>query len=399
VWLGLRRTIALAEIIGLPRASVAPSPDQSGKSGWTRNGQTREEAGALLWQSACIMERLAGCMFGLPVVTKIYSLPTDRPVFVGTQLVPQAYFCRLADIAGRIPALDDLYAKGRPPLEICDKVLDIDREFQELASLAPRSWWEVQPHQERITLDLVFQYFHQYFTARAHLQLALYNDGSNTFAYSHTICTEACRSVAERYTTLRPLVLGGFFPVRLFDLQAVTAAVFLLHSVYCPGGSRGIEAARTPPSGVLIQQIVRSMESASEGVAGQFAREAARTIRSLSAMLSSNPTTNSRYVSLRVPLLGRIHVKYQDAQPRPSEPRAGSSATLPRTYGSRDAASMPHLQSDGAANLTPLSVMANDPASWSMGISEVLPFLTDDAYAADQWLMLGDFDTGGFSFE
>jgi hypothetical protein len=60
---------------------------------------------------------------------------------------------------------------------------------------------------------------------------------------------------------------------------------------------------------------------------------------------------------------------------------------------------MPHLQSDGAANLTPLSVMANDPASWSMGISEVLPFLTDDAYATDQWLMLGDFDTGGFSFE
>ncbi|KAK0366020.1 hypothetical protein LTR02_006461 [Friedmanniomyces endolithicus] len=399
VWLSLRRTIALAEIIGLPRASVTPSGNQSGNTAWTSNGQTREEAGALLWQTACTMERLAGCMFGLPITAKMNPFPTERPVFVGTHLVPQAYFCRLADIAGKIPALDDLYAKGRPSHQLCSMVLNIDSEFRDLASLAPRSWWDVHPNPERITVDLVFQYFHQYFTARAHLQLALNNDATNIYAYSHIVCTEACRNLAVRYAALRPLVLGGFFPVRLFDVQALTAAIFLLHTCYCPGSSQTIEAAQSPTSRVLIQQIVESMDLASHGITGHFAQEAARTIRSLAALLSNNSTTDSPYISLRVPLLGRIHVRRQDAKPKSAESLAGSSAAPPPTSGTRDAASMLLLRSGRSANVAPLEAVANDPNSWSIEISEVVPFLTDGAYAPDQWLMLGDLDTGDFSFE
>ncbi len=399
VWLSLRRTIALAEIIGLPRASVTPSRDRSDKSGWTCNGQTREEAGALLWQAACTMERLAGCMFGLPITAKMDPFPTERPVFGGTHLVPQAYFCRLADIAGQIPALDDLYAKGRSSHQLCSMVLNIDSKFRDLASLAPRSWWDVHPNPERITVDLVFQYFHQYFTARAHLQLALNNDARNIYAYSHMVCTEACRNLAVRYAALRPLVLGGFFPVRLFDVQALTAAVFLLHTCYCPGSSQTTEAAQTPSSRVLIQQIVDSMDLASQGIAGHFAQEAARTIRSLAALLSNNSTTDSPYISLRVPLLGRIHVRRQDAKPKSAESLAGSSAAPPPTREIRDAASMPLLRSGRTAIVAPLNAVANDPNSWSMEISEVVPFLTDDAYTQDQWLMLGDFNTGDSGFE
>ncbi|KAK1059320.1 hypothetical protein LTR74_012718 [Friedmanniomyces endolithicus] len=399
VWLSLRRTIALAEIIGLPRASVTPSGNQSGNTAWTSNGQTREEAGALLWQTACTMERLAGCMFGLPITAKMNPFPSERPVFVGTHLVPQAYFCRLADIAGKIPALDDLYAKGRPSHQLCSMVLNIDSEFRDLASLAPRSWWDVHPNPERITVDLVFQFFHQYFTARAHLQLALSNDARNIYAYSHMVCTEACRNVAIRYPALRPLVLGGFFPVRLFDVQALTAAVFLLHTCYCPGSSQTTEAAQTPSSRVLIQQIVDSMDLASQGIAGHFAQEAARTIRSLAALLSNNSTTDSSYISLRVPLLGRIHVRRQDTKPKSAESLAGSSAAPPPTRGTRDAASTPLLRSGRTGKVAPRDAVANDPNSWSMEISEVVPFLTDDAYTQDQWLMLGDFNTGDSGFE
>ncbi|KAK5713126.1 hypothetical protein LTR15_011488 [Elasticomyces elasticus] len=391
VWLSLRRTIALAEIIGLPRASM----DRSVTSGWTRNGHTREEAGALLWQAACTMERLAGCMFGLSITTKMDPTPTDRPVFSGTHLVPEAYFCRLADIAGKIPALDDLYARGQPHFQVRDMVLKIDGEFQELASLAPRSWWDMHTNQDKITPDLVFQYFHQYFTARAHLQPALNNDGSNIYAYSHMICTEACRNVAVRYATLRRLVLGGFFPVRLFDVQALTAAVFLLCTCYRPGISPEMEAARTPPSQVLVWQIVDSMDSASEGITGQFAQEAARTIRSLSTLLSSDSATEARSVSLTVPLLGRIHVKRQDAKPRPAESLARSFAVPPQTIGTHDVVSVP-LPRSGTTDAMPLST---DPDSWSMEIDEVLPFLTDDFYAPDQWQILGDDNTSGFGFE
>ncbi|KAK4975016.1 hypothetical protein LTR42_004225 [Elasticomyces elasticus] len=398
VWLSLRRTIALAEIIGLPRASGAPSKGRSVTSGWTRNGHTREEAGALLWQAACTMERLAGCMFGLSITTKMDPSPTARPVFSGPYLVPEAYFCRLADIAGKIPALDDLYARGQPPIQVRDMVLKIDGEFQELASRAPRSWWNMHPNQDKITPDLVFQYFHQYFTARAHLQPALNNDGSNIYAYSHMVCTEACRNVAVRYATLRPLVLGGFFPVRLFDVQALTAAVFLLCTCHRPGISPEMEAARTPPSQVLVWQIIDSMDSASEAIAGQFAQEAARTIRSLFTLLSSDSATDDRSISLTVPLLGRIHVKRQDANPRPAKSWAGSSAVLPQMIGTHNVVSVPLLRS-GTTDAMPPSTVVNDPDSWWMEIDEVLPFLTDDFYAPDQWQILGDHNTGGLGFE
>ncbi|KAK3619046.1 hypothetical protein LTR22_026123 [Elasticomyces elasticus] len=308
VWLSLRRTIGLAEIIGLPRASFDSSARGPGKSGCTRNGQTREEAGALLWQSACTMGKLAGCMFGLPITARIDPIPIDRPVFV-------------------------------------------DQEFRELVSLAPSPWWNAPPHPEAITLDLVLQYFHQYFTARAHLLLALNTDGNNIDAYSYMICTEACRDLAVRYTILRPLVLGGFFPVKLFDVQALTAAIFLLHTCHRPGSSYRFAAAQSPSSQDSIQRILISMDSASQGFAGQFTQEAARTIRSLAALLSNSFVTDSRYVDLRVPLL-EPHTQYQQRR-------------MTQTAG-------------------------------AMEISEVLPFLTNDAYDPDQWLMLGDFDTGGF---
>nr|OQO31975.1 hypothetical protein B0A51_00316 [Rachicladosporium sp. CCFEE 5018] len=398
VWLGLRRTIALAEIIGLPRASDTSSTDRSGESGRTRNGQTREEAGALLWQSACTMERLAGCMFGLPITARMAPFPIDRPVFVGTHLVPQAYFCRLADIAGKIPALDDLSVKERSSRQVCDMVLSIDQEFRELTSLAPMSWWDVRPNHKKITLDLVLQYFQQYFTARAHLQLAVHNDRSNTYAYSHMVCTEVCRDLAVRYAVLRPLVLGGFFPVRLFDVQALTAAVFLLHTCYSPGSSQQMDSSRTPPSLVLIQQVVDSMDLASKATGGgQFAQEAARTIRSLSALLSNNNSRNSRYVSLRVPLLGRIHIRRQDPMSEGSS--TGNSALPPQMQGTQRAASMRVPETGALASAMPLDGVTTDPNSWLMEISGVLPFLAHDAYGPDQWQMLGDFDTGGFNFE
>lgn len=160
MWLSLRRTIAPAEIIVLPRNSVyVPSADRSENPACTRRGQTREEAGASLWQAACTMYRLAGCMFGLHITTRMYSLPTDGPVFVGTQLVPEAYFCRLADIAGKIPVLDDLYVKGQPSLQVCEMASDIDRELRELASLAPKPWWDLVANEKTVTPDRVFQYF------------------------------------------------------------------------------------------------------------------------------------------------------------------------------------------------------------------------------------------------
>lgn len=205
--------------------------------------------------------------------------------------------------------------------------------------------------------------------------------------------------MAVRYTTLRPRLLGGFFPVRVFDLQALTAAIFLLHISYGPRSSQEIEPTRISPSHVLIQQIVDSMDSVSEGKQGQFAQEVAHTIRSLSALLSNNYTTDSRYVSLRVPLLGRIHVSRQDGKPKASDQLAGRFTMQSEAYGTYDANSLPLLQSGSTTNATSLNAVAKSPQRWSMEISKVVPFLMDDPHASDQWLTLGGFNMGGFGFE
>ncbi|KAK5757196.1 hypothetical protein LTS12_012712 [Elasticomyces elasticus] len=140
------------------------------------------------------------------------------------------------------------------------------------------------------------------------------------------------------------------------------------------------------------------MDSASEGIAGQFAQEAARTIRSLSTLLSSDSATDAKSVSLTVPLLGRIHVKRQGAKTRPAESLAGSSAVPSQTIGTHDVVSVPLLRS-GTTEAMPLSTVVNDPDSWSMEIDGILPFLMDDFYAPDQWQILGDQNTGVFGSE
>lgn len=73
----LRRCIALAELIGLPRAAHATPSTQITASKFYASSQ---EAAAGVWESICVVDRIAGLMFNLPVGTAAYGLSTDMPV-------------------------------------------------------------------------------------------------------------------------------------------------------------------------------------------------------------------------------------------------------------------------------------------------------------------------------
>lgn len=73
----LRRCISLAELIGLPRAAHASTSTQITASKFYASSQ---EAAAGVWESICVVDRIAGLMFNLPLGTAAYGLPTKQQV-------------------------------------------------------------------------------------------------------------------------------------------------------------------------------------------------------------------------------------------------------------------------------------------------------------------------------
>lgn len=76
LWLMLRRLIALAELIGLPRAAsqLSSASTASGVYG------SRREAAAAVWESICVVDRIVGLMFNLPLGTAAHGFPLRESV-------------------------------------------------------------------------------------------------------------------------------------------------------------------------------------------------------------------------------------------------------------------------------------------------------------------------------
>lgn len=60
VWLSLRRCIALAELIGMPRTARMVNASTSSEPARI---MPRQQAAAAVWESICVVDRIAGLMF------------------------------------------------------------------------------------------------------------------------------------------------------------------------------------------------------------------------------------------------------------------------------------------------------------------------------------------------
>jgi hypothetical protein len=396
VYLVLRRMIAVAELLGLPKAlaaSMAHRESVDAASPFPGYGD-KHAAGAAVWTAISSADRLASMMFNFPPGTTSQVYPTYNP-FPAGQLDPRGYLCRLADIAARVHDIDNLSASRAPESELCDKVLRIDQQLRLLATAAPRDWWNV--NDSEMSVSLVLQFFHTYITLRIHVQLALKNSENNAFAFSDMVCLDACRELARRYVILRRVLPSGFFASRIIDLQALSAAIVLLKKHYHSSNTAGNGHKDAGSTLAAVDGILATMDMGSAMPGGHFARQSAQAVRSIAALLGDSNPNGKQSLTLRIPLLGRIDVR-RKALSRPA------SARQPQTFAAPQwEAPAPH-SIDGMANVvTGQASQASipdlgmqDPALWSMEISDLPPFLMGSAQ--DQWLSFGNFDVGMSDF-
>ena len=72
-------------------------------------------------------------MWLLPIATLSFPLPKQQ-----SQVNPQSYLYKLADITNHVLELDNIYSSGEPLTEGVDAV-GTDQELWSLASLAPEN--------------------------------------------------------------------------------------------------------------------------------------------------------------------------------------------------------------------------------------------------------------------
>ncbi|OJJ05086.1 hypothetical protein ASPVEDRAFT_55096 [Aspergillus versicolor CBS 583.65] len=326
-WLRLRHLIALAELMGLPKAAqLARIKKANGAA-----DQTAENEKLQYWEMICTVDRLAGMLINLPPYTKRYPVRNPDPIVVGGVVQPAIYMIRLVDITPKIYDLEDLSVSQGSTTKLYTSALEIAREARDLASQTPKSWWVINMDDD-LKPDHIVQYMHYCIVMKAHLPVALRQDQSEEYLYSRLACMDACESIAQRYKFLRRKLPSGFFTLRLLDLQAFAAMVSLLLTAHsCPSAdncSFQIDKARLEG---VVEGVIELMEEKSKDGAGSgFAGHGATSLRALRNLLQQEDSNaeSIRELTVVVPLLGKIHVRRNlpTAQPRQSHVQATSDA-------------------------------------------------------------------------
>ena len=368
LWLTLKKTIALAEVVGLPRAANSARRAKKHESQY----QAVNERIVSLWDTICVTERMAATMLNLPSATIMYRRPPDELTLSGG-INSQVYLFRLSEIAMQAQDLDECYANGEAPSDIYPRILKADAEVRHLGRQTPPGWWDFDS--QNVYIRHLLQLWHHYFLARIHIVPAISAISErDCFAYNRMSCFEACWELATRYKALRRLLPVGFYLARALDVQVVTAAVFLL--LTCFDSWHGPD---TQPRMLIVEEVLQAMDSVVGQPGADFAGEAAATIRSLRALLE-DPTSgaSSQSLVLRVPLLGTVRVTREEAL------AAAPQVALLAVAGCTDAAvdiSLPVADSDPEQT----------PSSWSMHFDASYPFPDLEMLAGwEPWIECAD---------
>ena len=371
MWIRLRRIISLAELIGLPRAA---------KSLATATTQHHRSAAAL-WESICVVDRLAGMMFNLPSATKAYPISHKDVVSADGNVDVRAYISRLTEIALSVQDLDNVPISEQQDSDQLSKVFAIDKKLGSLNDLTPSAWWT--PSVSQMTPERLVQYWSGYFTVRTHLRLALADDASGRFRLSYNTCLSASQTMARRYIDLRPLLPSGFFACRITDFQILTAAVFLIFD--CAKAQSGSRKPLDQPntSSTLIDRLADALKTASRRTGGDFAGKSVVAMRSLQTLMQGPSNDDGqREMTLNVPMLGRISVNRRMHKAHPEHVHATQTITdWERSGGLPD----DNAQIPGDAAAMPF---------WSMDVLSDDFFFLGNANTGDEF---GLFDYG-FSF-
>lgn len=306
VWLNLRRVIAIAELIGLPRAArtVQMQNNLNPTPGHVLHVK------ASLWTSLCSIERIAGVLGNFPCAATRNSSAADQPLVIDGAVQPRVYMLRLSNVATEVQDLDGLSMGYVSEAEVYRSVLRIDNELRLLATEPPRQWWVALPSD--VGPAHLLQLVHYVLVVRTHLVFMMRRDVEGLYSHSQQAGLEACCEVLQRWQIIRRSLPLGFFLCRMIDLQAFTAAVVVLlasesaritHRPLLAGNCVGL-------SGCVAQTIELLHEKARDPVGSDIARQALQAIQSLTAMLQGQGNVSEGgCLKLTVPRLGKIHVQ------------------------------------------------------------------------------------------
>ncbi|KFY35056.1 hypothetical protein V494_06245 [Pseudogymnoascus sp. VKM F-4513 (FW-928)] len=325
-WLHLRHYISIAELMGLPRSAGAYHSSGSNGQG---NDETQFQR-AQLWESLCSADGLSGMIVNLPCASQ-YQQSNSLPLVVDGVVQPRAYLIRLMNISTKIQYRDE-----GSIAELYASTLELDRQLNMLVSQVPKSWWALSLG--KIQTEHVVQFLHYCVKMRIHLSFAMRRDTGDEYIYSRMACRDACEFAVERYQFLRQALPSNIFICQALDLQAFTATVVIILTSY------SLRDRLSPRTNSAVAQVIDIMEEKSNGAVGfDFALCGASTIRSLKRLLQDDDVSGSQELTLRVPLLGKVHVRRNShGSKRDAEP----PQFIPQDQGVPPLASIPPAQGE-----------------------------------------------------
>ncbi|KAI1611865.1 hypothetical protein EDD36DRAFT_419735 [Exophiala viscosa] len=317
-WLIFRRAIALGELIGLPQAfQEVQAARQSAHFGQASIAAPSEqsELKAGLWDAICATDRNFSMMLNIPTGTARYKFPLDESIWKDGHISAQAYNYRLSNVCAAVFEIDELFMRRAPEAECYEKVLNADQQLRSLRASASQDWW--QASNEKTLAEQCVGFWHHYILARVHLRPAMVKDIDGQYTYSRNTCWDACQSAIRQFVLFRSCVPSGFFVCRILDVQAFTAATFLLlnsqgRSAKEYTSQGGID--NSLDNGYLLSQVTDCFRSVATEPGSDFAREAVAALTSLRSLVHGDRSNRTTMLTLKIPLLGRIHIDAPEVQ-------------------------------------------------------------------------------------
>lgn len=224
-WLVFRRTMSLAQMIGVDRASSPPNIKVLDK-------RTRFSC-LVIWSRLVYMERYLSLLIGMPSSTTGPFLSAedmnDGPL---TARIEKAH----ALICGKIIKRNRMMIGSEAiHLDLVAIVREIDLDLERIASSVPSSWWQIPVLRQEMgvgewlsTVNHAHcQIIHNSLILLAHLPNLLGDGNIPHILNSKLACMHASREILHRYSTLRSH-LKAVFCCRFVDYCAFKAALALL---------------------------------------------------------------------------------------------------------------------------------------------------------------------------
>lgn len=306
-WLALRRLIAVAEFMGLPRLARIYETQQSREE----HSDSELFRSAKLWVSICVIDRIISTLNGLPVATRLYSLPSMPEAQVTLEKQPLEHFIKLSNLAMEIQDMDEgrhLTASNNH----YSLVLRINRDLHNLASTIPDSW-QVGAVSEISRADLV-TFMHQAVTLQLHVRFVLRDDGDvEDYTHSKIVGLQTCQLLTQLWRKMRDHLPIGFFMFAIMDVQAFTAIITMMLVSGTGHSGRAFSQVDRRALAAQVEETFHIFEhNAQKPYSSKFLRRAVTTLHNLRDVLDGNSVArnaSSPSIVLKVPLLGKVHVR------------------------------------------------------------------------------------------